>query len=248
MWTLSENPLVLILVFIRVSTMFSFSIFYGDKRIPALVKIGLCAMMSFLVAPSINQGISVDISNLILVIYLFKEFLIGSIIGLASMVITNSFSIAGALVDVQGGFGMSQVFDPATRTQTSLISKLFSMTALMLFVAQGLHVELLKIFLGTFNTIPLGGDINYISIVNLFVKCILIGAAIAVPVISLIFIMDILLGVAAKTMPQLSVFSVGFIIKCFATIIFIYVYTAAFSNITRYVSNVVFTFITNNLF
>lgn len=248
MSVLSENPIILILVLVRVSTMFSFSIFYGDKRIPTLVKVGICVLMSFLVTPSINQSLDIDISNAILTIYLFKELLIGSIIGLSSTLITNSFSIAGALVDIQGGFGMSQIFDPGTRSQTSLISKLFSLTALMLFVAQGLHIELLKIFLGTFNTIPIGGDINYISIVNLFVKCILIGAAIAVPILSLIFMLDILLGISAKTMPQLSVFSVGFIIKCFATILFIYIYAVAFSNITRYVSNIVFMFIRNNLY
>lgn len=244
---LSENPIIMILVLVRISTMFSFSIFFGDKRISSFVKIGICVMISFLITPNITQTIDIDISNSILAIYLAKEFLIGSIIGLSSMVITNSFSIAGSLIDIQGGFGMSQVFDPGTRTQTSLISKLFSTTALMLFVAQGLHVELLKIFLETFNTIPIGGDINYISVVNLFVKCILIGTAIAIPILSLIFMIDILLGISAKTMPQLSVFSVGFIIKCFATILFIYIYTVAFSNITRYVSHIVFSFITNNL-
>ena len=73
------------------------------------------------------------------------------------------------------------------------------------------------------------------------------GAAIAIPVISIVFMIDIILGISAKTMPQISLFSVGFMIKCFATIFFVYLYTIAFSNLTRYVTNVVFSFITNNL-
>lgn len=247
MLILFDNPLIFILVLTRISAMLSFSIFFGDKRISSFVKVALCSIIAILITPNINCFIDASINDATLIIALFKEFLIGSIIGLSTTVISHCFGIAGALVDIQGGFGMAQVFDPSTKTQSSLMSQLFSTIALIMFVTNGLHTEMLRIFIKTFNAIPLGGNINYINIISLLLKCILMGAAIAIPVISIVFMIDIILGISAKTMPQISLFSVGFMIKCFATIFFVYLYTIAFSNLTRYVTNVVFSFITNNL-
>lgn len=247
MFAISNNPILLVLIFIRITSMVSFSIFFGDKRISSFAKVGLSLILAIIIAPTVAESselIKIESTTLAAI----SEFIVGSVIGLSTTVITHTFAIAGSLIDTQGGFGMAQVYDPSTKSQSSLMSQLLVTVSLMLFVSQGLHVELLRVFIKSFVAVPIGGMVNIEATISIMLKCIMMGSAIAIPVISLIFMIDILLGLSSKTMPQLNLFSVGYIVKCFTTVFCIYIYAGAFSNITRYVTNVVFDLILNNLY
>ncbi|MFT7647088.1 MAG: flagellar biosynthetic protein FliR [Candidatus Poriferisodalaceae bacterium] len=73
------------------------------------------------------------------------------------------FQVAGGLVDLGSGLGISGVFDPSSGTQVSVFSRFFDLTAVTLFVVAGGHRLLLAGVAQSVEAIALDGSIRVSS-------------------------------------------------------------------------------------
>lgn len=244
---LIQDKYTFIFVLTRISVILTFGIFFGDKRINTMVKFAFIFLITMIVAPTISSATTdMALSDFQFTITIISEVLVGLIIGFVSTLITNAMQTAGSIIDIQGGFGMSQVFDPTTQTQTSIASQFLVTFGLLFFILNDFHITFVELIIESFNVIPIGELLTlskFSSILHKVIRisatAISLGVCVSLPIIGVIFMVDVILGISTRTMPQLNLFSVGYIVKIFVTMILMYVYTASINyfivTITKYI-------------
>ena len=207
-----------LLVFIRMTGLFVISPIFGRKNIPVIFKIGFSLLLAMILINTISVSGLYYYSNIYTYVALvFKEFIVGMIIGFVSYLIFTAVYIAGQIIDMQVGFGMINVLDPVSNIQAPITSNFYFIMSMLVFLILNGHHTLIKALFDSYKILPLGSatfDNRIITdIFKIFSNLFTIGFKISAPVIATVLITDIALGVISKTIPQLNVFIVGMPLK-----------------------------------
>lgn len=211
-----------LLVLVRVSAFFIMMPFFSYRTIPATHRVGLSAVIAWVMFFSLDPpALEIDTVYFMLII---KELLAGLLIGFAAYVILAAVQVAGGLIDFQMGFAIANVIDPQTGTQSPLMGQyLYTIALLYLLSVNGHHLLLDGIFY-SYQFIPMDqvfipfGDeklLNYL--LKAFSSAFLIAFQMSIPVVGCLFLVDVGLGIVARTVPQLNIFVVGIPVKIIAS-------------------------------
>ncbi|HCT84549.1 MAG: flagellar biosynthetic protein FliR [Candidatus Margulisiibacteriota bacterium] len=209
-----KNFQIFLIVLLRISGIFVLSPVFGAASLPQRVKVFASVFFSFVILPQVvATSFEIPMDFLGYAIILFRELLVGVIIGFAAMVIMNIIQFAGKMVDMGMGLHMASVVDPMNRDQASVIGQLFYFIAILIFLLTNSHYYLISAVVKSFEVIPINGlviDGRIIDLLlNLFTRIFSIGFQIAMPIAGILFILTFTLGIMSKTVPQLNVFFVG---------------------------------------
>jgi flagellar biosynthetic protein FliR len=227
---------LLILVLVRMTGLFVIVPIFSARNIPTYVKIGLAFIISIIITSTMKP---VDLtyygSTLMYSVLIFKEFVVGVIIGFVSYLIFSSIFMAGQIVDTQIGFGMVNVFDPISNVQLPVTGNFYYIVSLLIFLmADGHHILLAGIF-RSYDVLPIGTAVFNTSLIGTFTKLMgeifIIGFKIAAPVVLAVLVTDIGLGILTKTMPQLNVYVIGMPLKIFLGLLIIMIVMPAFAGV-----------------
>jgi flagellar biosynthetic protein FliR len=129
--------------------------------------------------------------------------------------ILEAVAFAGGLMDMQMGFSFVQFLDPATSQTTSISGSLMGqMTALLVFVT-GLHHQLILTLVDSYRVAPMGHGVplQALGLVVLIGQLLAKGFQLAFPVLAVLFLLDLVLGISGKFMPQLQLLQLSFPLK-----------------------------------
>lgn len=215
---LTDSLIVAILIFTRISAIFSLIPFLGAANIPVQVRIALIALLTVLIYPV--AGIT-DAASILTLWDLFYHILIETAIGLsisiAMAIVYNAIYLAGMVIDTGIGFSMVNVISATDETEMPLTANLFYLLAMMVFLATNAHHRVLEAVWSCFKTVPLAQGIVNLGVVDIFniifVQSFIIGIKIAAPFLLTILIADVIMGLLSKAMPGFNVFMVGMPVK-----------------------------------
>jgi len=204
-----------ILIFARISGIFSSAPLFAVRNMPSIVKIGLALMLSYIIAPVVladaNTVIPDDIFPYIMI--LISEYLIGVILGFTTYIVFYGIQMAGAILDVKIGFGMVHIIDPAMGQRIPLIGNFKHMLAMIIYLATNCHHLFLSALYSSFTIVPVAKAVSFggvgLIIAGMGSNIYLIAVKIALPVLIALFLTEVALGILARTMPQLNIFVVG---------------------------------------
>jgi flagellar biosynthesis protein FliR len=112
------------------------------------------------------------------------------------------------------GFSMSEMMDPITGTQSTLLAQLFLMIATLIFVLMNGHLIMLRSLIESFGSVPLLSFHADQSVLDLLVTVLTsafqVGIRMAGPTLVAIFLTTLTMGFISRTMPQLNILAVGF--------------------------------------
>lgn len=206
------------LVLLRVASFFTaLSVIFPDS-LPNRVKVAFSAVISFFIMASINYtGIS-NVSNTFVFIEMcICEVITGLVLGYLTNLAFMCGKIAGQFMDIQVGFSMLTLFDPMTKTNSTLLEKLFGMLSILIFFIINGHLILIRALSDSFRVIGLGrfilGQKSAEYALTAVVQFFTIGFRIALPVILVLLMTDIVLGLISRTVPQLNVMILGLPVK-----------------------------------
>jgi flagellar biosynthetic protein FliR len=224
-----------LLVFARVASFFVTLPLFSYRNIPTTHKIGLAFFTSWIMFFTIEKKpLAIDGIYLMLII---KEVLVGLFIGLIAFMIMSAIQIAGGLIDFQMGFAIANVIDPQTGAQSPLMGQyLYTFALLFLLTLNGHHLLLDGVFY-SYRLIPLdqlflpfGEEAVVEAMIKTFQSLFVIAFQMAIPIVGSLFLVDVALGIVARTVPQLNIFVVGLPIKILASfIILIVVFSSLFA-------------------
>ncbi|CAG9619697.1 flagellar biosynthetic protein FliR [Sutcliffiella rhizosphaerae] len=217
-----------LLVLTRVTAFFVTLPLFSYRNVPTTFKVGLGFFFALVMALSMDLPVlGIDGSYILLVL---KEMMVGLLIGLVAYMILAAIQIAGGFIDFQMGFAIANVIDPQTGIQSPIIGQFFYMFAMLLLLAvNGHHLMLDGIYYSyelisiTQAWLPLGDEAVFELILQTVTKMFLIALQLAIPIVGVLFLVDVALGIVARAVPQLNVFVVGLPLKIgvsFITIIF----------------------------
>ncbi|HEU5140242.1 MAG TPA: flagellar biosynthetic protein FliR [Bacillales bacterium] len=207
-----------LLLFIRVVSFFVTVPFFSYRNIPSTAKIGLAFFLAWIMYFTVHPDpIEIDMMFFLLA---GKEAFVGLAIGLIAMILIYAVQVAGSFIDLQMGFAIANVFDPQTGIQSPLIGKFLYTFAILFMLSVNAHYLLIDGIFYSYQFIPLESlDIHFGSgslaelATETFTKMFVIAFQMAVPVVGSLFLVDIALGIVARTVPQVNVFIVGLPLK-----------------------------------
>jgi flagellar biosynthetic protein FliR len=206
-----------LLVFLRLGGIFFISPFFGHESIPVKIKLMLTLIMAVIILPMIPAPEIKSSSLIELGIMVAQEISFGAIIGFASLLIFYAIQIAGQIIGFQMGFSMVNVIDPATSTSISVISQFKYIIAFLIYLMINGHHFLISAIFQSFKIIPPGSAVilpeNGEFIIRISVEVLEIAIKVAAPAMVTLFLTSVMLGIIARTVPQMNVFIVGFPLK-----------------------------------
>lgn len=207
---------IIILVLVRVTGLFLVSPIFSAINIPNTYKVGFSLLIALIVSNVVNGPLA-PMGDMYLMIECIKELIIGFSIGFISFLFFTVFSIVGQIIDVQIGLSMVSVLDPQSNIQMPVTGNFYKIMATLVFLITNGHHRLIEALVESYQYIPIGDLVLSIGMVNQFVeivgKLFIIGFKIGSPILVTVILADVLLGILAKTMPQMNVFIVGMPLK-----------------------------------
>ncbi|TWT03751.1 flagellar biosynthetic protein FliR [Planomicrobium sp. CPCC 101079] len=225
---LETFPYVL-LIFVRFTSFFIMAPIFSIKGVPNQFKIGLGVFIAFIAFTSISAEVPISLDSFYILL-IIKELAIGLSLGFTAALVLYTIQIAGAFIDFQMGFSIASVMDPQTGSQVPIIGHFkYMLATLFLLTVNGHHLMLdgvmRSIHVFPVESIAFAVGIEDVAqfITHLFIEMFLIALQIALPIVGALFLIDIALGILAKTVPQLNIFAVGLPLKIFVGFILLLV-------------------------
>lgn len=218
MINLLQNFPAFLLVFVRVSSFFIMMPIFSHRSIPSTHKIGFAFFLAWIIFYTIEAPVlEIDGAYFLLII---KEALVGLLIGFFAYLMLSAIQIAGGFIDFQMGFAIANVIDPQTGTQSPLTGQyLYTIALFFLLTVNGHHLLLDGVyhsyqFISLEQAwIPFGNENVIEFILKAFANMFSVAFQMSIPVVATLFLVDVALGIVARTVPQLNVFVVGMPLK-----------------------------------
>ncbi|WJM56601.1 flagellar biosynthetic protein FliR [Bacillus amyloliquefaciens] len=228
-----------LLVFIRISAFFVTVPVFGHRNLPAVHRIGFAFFLSVICFSTLKHAPAIDIGEQYMLLVI-KEAVVGLSLGLIAFMMMAAIQIAGSFIDFQMGFSIANVIDPQSGTQSPLIGQFVYTLALLFMLSVNAHYLLLDGIYYSFQYIPLdqafpsfGNDRFGLFIAKSFNAMFIIAFKMSAPVVASLFLVDLALGIVARTVPQLNVFVVGLPLKIAVSFIMLIVCMAVMFVIVR---------------
>lgn len=207
-----------LLILTRITAFFVTVPLFSYRAIPATQRIILAAILAWMMAYSLDlPEVLVNGEYIYLII---KEATIGLFIGILAFIIMAAIQIAGGFIDFQMGFAVANVIDPQTGAQSPLLGQFFNSLAMLLLLALNGHHLLLDGIYYSYEFLPMTGSWPAFGsgqvvdfVLTTFTASFAIAFQMSIPIVATLFLVDLALGITARTVPQLNIFVVGFPIK-----------------------------------
>ncbi|MFS0688084.1 flagellar biosynthetic protein FliR [Sporosarcina sp. 179-K 8C2 HS] len=207
-----------LLILTRVTAFIVTVPLFSYRAIPTTQRIIFAALLAWMMVYTIDApDLEIDGTYILLVI---KEATTGLFIGIIAYIVMSAIQIAGGFIDFQMGFAIANVIDPQTGAQSPLLGQFFNALAILLLLTLNGHHMLLDGIFYSYRFIPIDmlwpafGEERLIEfVIRTFATTFAIAFQMSVPIVATLFLVDLALGITARTVPQLNIFVVGFPIK-----------------------------------
>ena len=210
----ASQLLAFILVLVRVSGIIATAPVFGSSNIPPQIKVVLSLMLALILYPFIPLITVYPDRPDHYIILIASEMLIGLVLGIIARFLFGAVEFAGTVIGFQMGLGMAMVFDPQSQEQISLVGRFENATATLIFLAMDGHLIVLQALVRSYSVLPPGGASISRPLVEklteLSASVFVIGLQIGAPLIVALFLANAVVGLLARSVPQIQVFVVGF--------------------------------------
>lgn len=220
-----------LLVFVRVTSFFIMMPLFSYRTIPTSHKIGFGFFLAWIMFYTIEAP-AFEINGAYFLL-IMKEALVGLMVGFIAYLMLSAIQAAGGFIDFQMGFAIANVIDPQTGAQSPLTGQYFYIISLLFLLSVNGHHLMIDGVYYSYQFIPIDqpwipfGNENMVAyIVQSFSYMFMIALQMSLPIVGSLFLVDVALGIVARTVPQLNVFVVGLPLKIGVSFIVIFLVMA----------------------
>ncbi|MBI9017114.1 MAG: flagellar biosynthetic protein FliR [Phycisphaerae bacterium] len=212
-----EQGPVFVLVLFRIGGLLTSAPMFSSVSIPVNIKIFIALILAMIIFPVVPTVTWAPDSYLVLAIAIGSEMLIGIAMGFVISLIMLGVQLGAEIMSQQMGLSMSQLIDPSSNAQTTVISQFFLLLVTVIFLISNGHLVLIQALRNTFDVVPLMAGFHSQAVVDTMIATITtafqLGICIAGPGLVAIFLATLALGFISRTMPQLNILAAGFPIR-----------------------------------
>ncbi|MCS6316692.1 MAG: flagellar biosynthetic protein FliR, partial [Nitrospira sp.] len=201
------------ILLVRIAGIVSVFPILNSRTIPMPVKTGLVTMLGLVLTPIIHLP-SLPTDPALVIAGIGSEFLIGLTIGLAVRLLFSGFQVAGDLVGTQMGFGAIQMFDPMSHQNAPIIAQFQLTLGSLVFLSLNAHLMVVHAIGMSYEFVPpfaakLSDSIAQ-DIIHLAQNMLGVALKLAAPVFATLLIVNTVLAVLGRAVPQMNVFVMSF--------------------------------------
>jgi flagellar biosynthetic protein FliR len=214
-----------------VSVLFAVLPIFGDKVIPAPVKILLSLTTTMAIFPGLTKHGFVRPADAAIwaattggiVFAIAQEVLVGLVLGYTAKLIFDAIQIGANLISNMMGFSMASIYDPHHETQTTVIAEIQVAIAMLGFLALDGHHLLLHGALDSYRFCGIGeaglNSVVQARLIETTGTVLKFGIQLAAPITLVMFAVNVAFGVFSKSMPQMNVLVLSLGVSAFAGIV-----------------------------
>jgi len=213
-----------LLVLGRISPLFILAPLFSSRLVPMRAKGVVALGLAIGLTPVAREG-AIPLEPWALAGLMGKELLVGLAFAFILGALFHAVAAAGGLLDTLIGFSYGGLVDPLTGNSSTVLSQLYSLVGVMVFVAISGDAWVIQGLARTYELVPLleapalGPLVQGVQVA--FAGVFSAAVQIIAPVLLAIVVTDAAMGVVSKVVPQLNVFAVGFPAKVTVGIVLI---------------------------
>lgn len=203
-----------LLPLVRVSSMMMVMAGLGAQNVPSRIKLGVAVVTTFIIVPALPPSQFTDLFSFSMILVVIQQMLIGVAIGFASLLLLNTFVIAGQILAMQTGLGFASVVDPANGLSVPAVGQFYLILATLLFFVFNGHLMMIQMVVHSFETWPINGQWwpvdGYWDIAMWGGWMFATALALSLAPLTAMLVINISFGIMTRAAPQMNIFSVGF--------------------------------------
>lgn len=212
------SVLSLLLTIMRVSIVMFMLPVFSTNNIPVQVKAAVTIVFSLGVWPHLTlHAAAMPAHPFDVALMLLGEVVLGLVLGMAVNFLFMGIQAGGELLGFQMGFTMINFADPLTGNQTGATAFFLWMVSLLVFLSLDGHLYMIKAFAASFDLVPPGGlflgPVVLRQVLHMAGQMFVLALQIAAPVMVALFLVEVALGLMARTSPQIPIMEFGFPVK-----------------------------------
>lgn len=200
--------------FVRILALVASAPVLGNGQIPARVKVGVAAMLTIIIAPTLDIPPGIEVSSAIGLFVMMQQILVGLAMGFVMRLVFTAVEMAGDLAGMQMGLGFASFYDPINSTHSQVLSQFLGILVALAFLSMNGHLYMLEALAESFHSFPISPSQPSAGALHIVVSW---GASIfnhslqlALPIIAALMLTNLALGILTRSAPQLNIFSIGF--------------------------------------
>ena len=202
-----------ILVLARLTPLFLFAPMFSSRLVPVRVRGIVAVALAVGLSPLALAGQQAPLDAAGILGLVTKELLVGMAFAFAVGMIIVALQIAGSFLDTLIGFAFGAAVDPLTGNQGTIVSQIYGLVGVLVFIAINGDALVIRGFAETFELVPLlespalGAllDGALAAFTGIFASALQVAA----PVLLALVLTDVAFGLMTRVVPQLNVFAVG---------------------------------------
>ena len=224
---------------VRVACFTSIAPIFGHNSLNARMKISIAFSVSLILYQVVDVSLPEYTNVLGYTTLVLEEALVGLLLGFVAGLSMKALAIAGEFIDREIGFSMATTFDP-NQGMVTITGELYDKIVCLVIMISNLHYYILSAAAQSFEPVPVGRivprpDVIYTSLIQFIVQMFMIGFRIAMPVFLGATMLNVILGVLAKSSPQMNMFAIGMQLKVFVGLFLLAVCIMFVPNIANYI-------------
>jgi len=188
---------------------------FGSKHITMKARVGSVIVIAVALYPTLPMPDVFTASIPQHLSIIFSNVMVGLIIGFAASLTMYTVQFAGELVDTQLGLSTAASFDPSAGGTVNMIRRFKFYLAMMVYLIINGHHSLIISIYRSFQAVPVDAMFvprgaliaDFVYMTN---DMLLIGVQIASPCMAALYIVQMALGLVARSAPQMNVFMLSF--------------------------------------
>ena len=200
--------------FLRALALFSALPVLGTRMVPARVRVALAAFIALAMQPSLPAFAAVALDSPAALPLIAQQFVIGLALGFSVRLVFAAVEFAGEIIGLQMGLNYAGFFDPLSAASATATSRFFGTTVSWLFIVINGHLLVIMALAQSFNVFPVGPEpfafLREVQPQRWGAEIFTTGLWIALPLITMLMFVNLVLGAISRVAPQINIFAVGF--------------------------------------
>jgi flagellar biosynthesis protein FliR len=215
-YNFSQTEILLFsLVLIRMSAFVVSWPVFGIDTVPQHIKVLFAVVLTMVVFPTLKWApFQTDAISGNMVLLVMREAFIGLAMGYLARFFFFAFRIAGEMVSQAMGLSAAAMFNPSMGGQTSSVEQFYTTVATLFYLCVNGHHYLITGLVRSYVWAPAAvlslNTSQFPGVIQMVQEIIELGLRFSAPVVISILVINLVLGVIGKTVPQLNVLVTSF--------------------------------------
>lgn len=208
----------LIWPFLRALALFTSLPVLGTRTVPVRVRIALAALIAIAAQPTLPppppEVAAIALGSPLSLLLVAQQLVIGLALGFAVRIVFAAVEFAGEVVGLQMGLNFAGFFDPVSASAATASSRFFGTMVAWLFIVMGGHLIVIAALVQSFSAFPVGPEpfafLRQMQPQRWGAEIFATGLWIALPLVTMLLFVNLVLGAISRVAPQINIFAIGF--------------------------------------